>query len=36
MISAWYLAKAKALSLGISNAHFSSLGLLSLFEEVPA
>lgn len=31
----WYLAKAKALSVGLSNAHFKSLGLPSLFEEVP-
>src|SRR5262250_2748986 len=29
----WYLAKAKALSVGLSNAHFKSLGLPSLFEE---
>jgi RNA-directed DNA polymerase len=29
----WYLATAKALSLGLSNAHFKSLGLPSLFEE---
>ena len=28
----WYLAKAKALSVGLSNAHFKSLGLPSLFE----
>ena len=32
----WYLAKAKALSVGLSNAYFNSLGLPSLFEEVPA
>ena len=30
----WYLAKAKALSVGLSNAHFKSFGLPSLFEEV--
>jgi RNA-directed DNA polymerase len=30
----WYLAKAKALSVGPSNAHFKSLGLPSLFEEM--
>src|SRR3984893_14481722 len=29
----WYLAKAKALSVGLSNASFKSLGLPSLFEE---
>jgi RNA-directed DNA polymerase len=28
----WYLARAKALSVGLSNAHFRSLGLPSLFE----
>ena len=28
----WYLAKAKALSVGLSNAYFQSLGLPSLFE----
>ena len=28
----WYLAKAKALSVGLSNASFKSLGLPSLFE----
>jgi hypothetical protein len=32
----WYLARAKALSVGLSNAHFKSLGLPSLFEEVSA
>ena len=32
----WYLAKAKALSVGLSNAYFKSLGLPSLFEELPA
>jgi RNA-directed DNA polymerase len=32
----WYLARAKALSVGLSNAYFKSLGLPSLFEEVPA
>jgi RNA-directed DNA polymerase len=31
----WYLAKAKALSVGLSNAYLKSLGLPSLFEEVP-
>ena len=29
----WYLAKAKALSVGLSNVYFKSLGLPSLFEE---
>jgi len=29
---AWYLARAKALSLGLSNAYFKSLGLPSLTE----
>jgi RNA-directed DNA polymerase len=29
----WYLAKAKALSVGLSNAHFKSLGLPSLADE---
>lgn len=29
----WYLARAKALSIGLSNAHFKSLGLPSLFED---
>ena len=28
----WYLAKAKALSVGLSNAYFKSLGLPSLTE----
>src|SRR5215475_6811720 len=32
----WYLAKAKALAVGLSNAYFKSLGLPSLFEEVSA
>src|SRR5580698_8002911 len=32
----WYLAKAKALSVGLSNAYLKSLGLPSLFEEMPA
>ena len=32
----WYLARAKALSVGLSNAYFKSLGLPSLFEEVLA
>jgi RNA-directed DNA polymerase len=30
----WYLAKAKALSVGLSNAYFRSLGLPSMFEDV--
>jgi RNA-directed DNA polymerase len=29
----WYIAKAKALSVGLSNAYFKSLGLPSLFED---
>jgi RNA-directed DNA polymerase len=29
----WYLAKAKALSVGLSNAYFKSLGLPSLIGE---
>jgi RNA-directed DNA polymerase len=29
----WHLARAKALSVGLSNAYFKSLGLPSLFEE---
>jgi RNA-directed DNA polymerase len=29
----WYLARAKALSVGLSNAYFKSLGLPSLVEE---
>jgi RNA-directed DNA polymerase len=29
----WYLAKAKALSVGLSNAYFKSLGLPSLIDE---
>jgi RNA-directed DNA polymerase len=29
----WYLAKSKALSVGLSNAYFASLGLPSLIEE---
>ena len=28
----WYLARSKALSVGLSNAHFKSLGLPSLIE----
>ena len=32
----WYLAKATALSVELSNAYFESLGLPSLFEEVSA
>src|SRR5947208_10176678 len=31
----WYLARAKALSVGLSNAYFESFGLPSLFEEMP-
>ena len=30
----WYLAKAKALSVGLSNAYLKSLGLPTLFEAV--
>ena len=29
----WYLARAKALSVGLSNSYFTSLGLLSLVDE---
>ena len=29
----WYLARAKALSVGLSNAYFKSLGLPSLIDE---
>jgi RNA-directed DNA polymerase len=29
----WCLAKAKALSIGLSNAYFKSLGLPSLVDE---
>jgi len=29
----WYLAKAKALSVGLSNTYFKSLGLASFFED---
>jgi RNA-directed DNA polymerase len=29
----WYLARAKALAFGLSNAYFRSLGLPSLFED---
>jgi RNA-directed DNA polymerase len=32
-LSPWYLAKAKALSVGLSNAYFKSLGLPSLVGE---
>jgi RNA-directed DNA polymerase len=32
----WYLARAKALSVGLSNAYFTSLGLPTLFDEVKA
>src|ERR1051325_5630410 len=32
----WYLAKAKALFVGLSNAYFKSLGLPSLIDEVSA
>src|SRR4249920_4180710 len=28
----WYIARSKALSLGLSNAHFKSLGLPSLID----
>jgi hypothetical protein len=30
----WYLAKAKALPVGLSNAYFKSLGLATLLEEM--
>src|SRR4029450_11522929 len=29
----WYLARSKALSMGLTNAYFSSLGLPSLIED---
>jgi RNA-directed DNA polymerase len=29
----WYLARAKALSVGLSNAYFKSLGLPMLIDE---
>src|SRR5262245_8771209 len=32
----WYLARAKALSVGLSNVYFKSLGLPTLFDEVKA
>jgi len=32
----WYFAKAKALSVRLSNVYFESLGLPSLLEEVSA
>jgi RNA-directed DNA polymerase len=32
----WYLARAKALSVGLSNEYFKSHGLPSLFDEVSA
>ena len=32
----WYLARAKALSVGLSNAYFKSLGLPTLIDEVKA
>jgi RNA-directed DNA polymerase len=32
----WYLARAKALSVGLSNAYFKSLGLPALIDEVKA
>jgi RNA-directed DNA polymerase len=32
----WYLARAKALSVGLSNAYFKSLGLPTLIDEVDA
>jgi hypothetical protein len=28
----WYIARSKALSVGLSNAHFKSLGLPSLID----
>jgi RNA-directed DNA polymerase len=31
----WYLARAKALSVGLSNAYFKSLGLPTLIDESP-
>jgi RNA-directed DNA polymerase len=33
-IGPWYLARAKALSVGLSNAYFKSLGLPTLIDEV--
>jgi RNA-directed DNA polymerase len=32
----WYLARAKALSVGLSNDYFKSLGLPTLIDEVKA
>jgi hypothetical protein len=32
-LGSWYLAKAKALSVGLSNAYFKSFGLPSLIDE---
>jgi RNA-directed DNA polymerase len=32
----WYLARAKALSVGLSNAYFKSLGLPTLIDDVRA
>src|SRR5262249_10542718 len=32
----WYLARAKALSVGLPNASFKSVGLPTLFDEVTA
>ena len=32
-LGAWYLARAKALSVGLSNAYFKSLGVPSLLDE---
>jgi hypothetical protein len=32
----WYLARSKALSVGLSNAYFKSLGLPTLIDEVKA
>jgi hypothetical protein len=32
----WHLARAKALSIGLSNAYFQSLGLPSFIDEVTA
>ena len=36
VLGPWYLARSKALSIGLSNAYFKSLGLPSLIEEVSA
>ena len=32
----WYLARAKALSVGLSNEYFKSLGLPTLIDEMKA